>query len=187
MKRHPVTGAYAEALLAIAEERRQGEELGDELISLRDLYRQSQDLRKLFESPKIPRLEKLAALDRIFDGRVSPTVLSLLKILVERGRQLLLQEICDAFIEKLDQVRGRTHVVITSASALTDELRAEIVAAVGKRTGRTIVPQERVDADLLGGVRIRIGDTVIDGSIRTRLNQMREALAAPRIGSEIFQ
>lgn len=187
MRRHPVTGAYAEALLAIAEEQKKSDEFGEELGSLQGIFVQSRDLRILFESPKVPRAEKVALLDRVFGGKVSTPVLNLLKTLVERGRQTLFPEICVVFSEKLDEARGRTHVTITSASALSDELRDRIVAAIGQKTGRTVVSAERVDEDLLGGVKIRIGDTVIDGSIRTRLNKMREALAAPRIGSEIFQ
>ena len=65
-------------------------------------------------------------------------------------------------------------------------LKAELVGLVGKKLNREIVAAERVDESLLGGMTIRIGDTVIDGSVRTKLNRVRESVAALRIGSEQF-
>lgn len=186
MRRNPVTGAYAEAILAIAEEQGKGEEFEAELQSLQDLFGQSREFRIFFESPKIPRKEKVEILDRTFADKVGPSVLNLLKILVERGRQQFFGEICEAYTEKLNELRGRTSVRITSAVALTESRRTELLEAIGKKIGRTLVSEEHVDEKLLGGMTIRIGDAVIDGSVRTRLNLMRETLAAPRIGSELF-
>ena len=186
MRRHPVAGTYAGALLAIGQERNEVEAYDEELHGLAELFANSREFRVFFENPKVPQSDKLSVLDKTLKGKVSDTVLNLLKVLVKRGRQELFGQVSVAYTEALDESRGRTKVVITTASPIDPALKAELVGLVGSKLNREIVPAERVDENLLGGMTIRIGDTVIDGSVRTKLNRVRESVGALRIGSEQF-
>lgn len=186
MRRHPVAGTYAGALLAIGLERQEAEAYGEELCELARLLAEQRDLRVFFESPKIPLADKLAVLDRALTGKVSGTVLDFWKVLLGRGRQGLLGQIAESYGEALDDARGRTKVHFKTARPLAPALADQLVKAIAARLGREVVPSSSVDESLLGGMTIRIGDTVIDGSLRTRLNRLQELVAAPRIGSELF-
>lgn len=187
MKRHPVSGIYAEALLQVAEEQGKADDIEAEFRAVAELLTGARELKIFFESPKIKAQEKVEVLERVLAGKASEPVLNLLKLLIGRGRQTLLTEISASLSEKLDDLRGRAHVVVTTAVPLDEGVRTQLISLVEKKLGRTVISQERVDENLLGGMTIRIGDTVIDGSVRTKLNKVREALAAPRIGSELFE
>lgn len=186
MRRHPVSGTYATALLELGQERGEAEAYGEELTELAALFADSRDFRVFFENPKVPQSDKLNVLEKTLKGQVSESVLNLLKVLVKRGRQELFGQISAAYKEAHDELRGRTNVTITTASPIDSALKSELVGMVSKKLNREIVAAERVDEHLLGGVTIRIGDTVIDGSVRTKLNRVRESVAALRIGSEQF-
>ncbi|MEM7165213.1 MAG: ATP synthase F1 subunit delta [Planctomycetota bacterium] len=186
MRRHPVAGTYANALLDIGVERNEVEAYDEELSGLAELFASSREFRVFFENPKVPQGDKLNVLNKTLKGKVSEPVLNLLMVLVKRGRQELFGQVSAAYTEALDESRGRTKVTITTASPIDPSLKSELVGLVGKKLNREIVSTERVDENLLGGMTIRIGDTVIDGSVRTKLNRVREGVGALRIGSEQF-
>lgn len=186
MKRHPVSGTYARALRDIAIERGKIDEIAEELESLEQALYGDKSLRVFFESPKIPRPEKKSVLEKTLSGKVSAEVLNLLKILVDRGRQGLLDQICATFAELYDSHMKRMHVTVDCAVPIADQQASQLKELLGSRLDRTITMETRVDDDLLGGMKVRFGDTVIDGSIRTQLNKVREAVASQRLGSDLF-
>lgn len=186
MRRHPVSNSYARAMLEIAQASGQGDAIAEELTALRDGVFSQPELRVFLESPKIPRGEKKATLAKALEGKVSESVSNLVMILIDRGRQFLFSEIVDAYRNLCDEASGRTHVQITSAAPLSEESRESLVALLGKKLGREVVAQERVSPELLGGMTIRIGDMVVDGSVRSRLNEVREQVASRRLGSDLI-
>lgn len=186
-RRSPVSSAYASALLEIGETAKQSEEYAAHLAAFTEALAADKILRIFFESPKIARSDKKAALDRALGEKVAAPVLNTLKLLIDRGRQMLFGEIADVFGEMLDETRGRMNVEITSSSALSDVARTRLVTLLHERLGREIVTRERVDAGLLGGMTVRVGDTVIDGSLRTKLKRVREAMTLPRLGRDLFE
>lgn len=186
MKRHPVSNTYARALLEVVQAQGQVDSVAEELTSLRDGVFAQPELRVFLESPKIPRSDKKNALSKALEGNVSEFVNNLVMVLIDRGRQFLFAEIVDAFLALCDEVSGRTHVQIASATALPGESKEKLVSLLGTKLGRTVVAHERVVPELLGGMTIRIGDMVVDGSVRSRLNEIREQVATRRLGSDLI-
>lgn len=185
-KRHPASNTYARALLEIAQEAEAGDAFADQLSAFAAALGSDRQMRVFFESPKIPCEEKKKVLTTCLTGKVSPPVLNLLQILLDKGRQGLFSEVAEVFGELLDEARGRLQVSIASAKPLSDSARDNLVALLKERTGGEIIASETVDADLLGGMTVRIGDTVIDGSLRTKLKHVGEAMSAPRLGRNLL-
>ncbi len=183
MRRHPVAGTYARAMLEVALERGSAVECEKELQAISDLLKHA-EFKVFLENPKIPRGSKVEIFSKVLQGKISDAVLNFMTSIIRRGREIIFSEICVAYSEALDENRGRVHVTLTSATALSEGTRTAFVNALAKKLGREIIAAEKVDADLLGGVTVRIGDTVIDGSIRAKLNAIQDSLLAPRIGSE---
>ena len=186
VKLHPAAGAYARALLAVADEHGLQATFDGELKAVAELLGTGSP-KIFFESPKIPHSEKKQVLDRAFAGKVSEQVLNLLKILVDRGRQDLLGQIVDSFSALYDEVLGRVHVTLGSAVPIDESARQRIVATLSAKLGKEIIDDAFVDESLLGGLTIRVGDTMVDGSVRTRLSKVRAEMVAQRLGSEMFE
>ncbi len=186
-KRHPASGAWARALLELGRERKQEEVYGAELLALAEEILATGAPRVFFESPKVPRSEKKQALRRALEKRISEPVLNLLQMLIDRGRQMLLGQIAHAYQELLDAARGRVHVKVTAAAGISPGALAKLVSLLGKRLAKEIIAESATDERLLGGMTVQIGDTMIDGSLRARLNVVRRLLASRRFGKELIQ
>ena len=188
MKRHPAASSYARALLEVAEKK--GGDLVDtlfeELLALDLAMNSDAALRVFFESPKIPRSEKKSVLEKVLSGQVSGELLNLLRMLIDRGRQFLFDQIVAIYGELYDDFKSRIHVRVTTAAELSDAKREQLTKLLADKLQREILLSERVNEELLGGMTIRFGDTVVDGSIRTQLNKVREVIASQRLGSDLI-
>lgn len=167
---------YATALLKLAQESQEHERLYKELCWLRRTVQSSSELRAFLRNPIIRSEQKRAIIRELFAERVSPLLLQFLLLLVEKRREALLPEIITAYEELYYQYTDRLAVLVRSAVPLDAELQDQLVAALHERTGKTIVPSFTVDATLLGGVQLQIGDTVIDGTLRHALERLRREL-----------
>ena len=185
-KRHPASNTYARALLEIAQGAGEGDAYADQLATFAEALGSDRRLRVFFESPKIPRGDKKKVLEASLSGKVAPAVLNLLRLLIDKGRQELFTEIADVFGEILHEARGRRQVSITSAQPISAGARDRLVALLQERMGGEIIASETVDPELLGGMTVRIGDTVIDGSLRTKLKHVGEAMRTPRLGRNLL-
>lgn len=185
-KRHPASNRYARALLEIAQGAGEGDAYADQLASFAEVLGSDRQFRVFFESPKIPRADKKRVLEASLSGKVAAPVLNLFRLLIDRGRQTLFTEIADVFGEILDEARGRRLVSITSAQPISAGARDSLIALLKERMGGEIIASETVDSELLGGMTVRIGDTVIDGSLRTKLKHVGDAMRTPRLGRNLL-
>jgi len=170
---------YADALFDIGAEESSLERIGRELHAVRDAFAQlDPELRGFFEMPQLPRDGKWQVLDEAFGNTLDRAVQGLLHVLVERRREVLLDAIIEEYDHLLDEHGGRVQAVVVTArpldTALTDALRS----AIERNTRRQVVLHERVDPNVLGGIRVRIGDVVVDGTVRRSLADMRQALTS---------
>ena len=186
IKRHPVSNTYARAIMELATELDRVDEIFEELEWIQTNIYSVRDFRIFFESPKIPRVDKKKALEASLKGRVSSEVLHFLEVLIDRGRQMPFAQIMENVTERYDELKKRIHVRVCSAVGLNEDSRTRLTKLLGERLDREIVMQDSIDADLLGGMTIRFGDTFVDGSIRTQLDKVREAVASPHLGSDLF-
>jgi F-type H+-transporting ATPase subunit delta len=169
---------YAEVLLTLAG--RAGDPHGWEAMigDVRDMVRQDADVREFLESPRISDGERVAILGRAFQDRFPRPFVRFLQAVVQRRRQMLLPEIALEYRNLLDASEGRVHADITLARPVDDAWRGDIAARLSQTLGRgkTVVPHVRVNPRILGGAIVRIGDTVADGSVRTRLSRLQRQL-----------
>ncbi len=178
---------YAEALLGAAEKAGNVETVREELKSLiDDVLQRLPNFDAVLQSPRVAHEEKVRLLDSAFRGRMSQELLNFLKVVSRHGRLQLLRSMQRAFEKLYNERAGRVEVQVRTAEPLTVDLHAKIADRLRQSLGRDPVLHVEVDPELIGGVVIRIGDTVYDGSVARQLVRLREETAA-RIAREIRQ
>lgn len=129
------------------------------------------------DNPSIPSADRLATVTRLLDGRVSPGVVNLARLLAQRGRFQTLPAIAAEYRRLLNRRRGIVEAVVTSAQPLTAEETAALRARVEALTGSGVELRAEVDTELIGGLTVRVGDQLLDASVRGRLERLRSQLA----------
>lgn len=171
-----VARRYAAALIGLAIELKQTTAVSADIVMLQTAIRQSRDLASFLKSPVISRERKKSALYALFQERVSVTTMSFIDQLVRKNRESELHAICEAYQTLSDKHAGIERVDVISALKLDDKTLAALKVAVEKMTGKTAMLTASVDAELIAGVKIRIGDTVHDGTARTQLDKLSGVL-----------
>ena len=172
-----VASLYGKALLAAAGKR--VEPIVGELESIvKDCLNRFPKLEMAFSSPRISEEEKDAMIGRIFGGKVDKVLLNFMKVLARRRRLGSLRAIQAAVSEMRDEQLGRLRVTVTSAMPLTEAQKKEITADLKKKFGKEVALVEKVDASLLGGIMLRIGDRVYDGSVQGKLQTLKRAVTS---------
>ncbi len=133
-------------------------------------------LMEAVRSPVIPRDRKKALLRDLFADKVHEVTLSFLDLLIEKRREEVVLETEPEYVLLADEARGIVKAEVTTAVPLTPEEERRLAAKLCQTTGKTIEVSTIVDPDIIGGVTVKIGDTVIDGSIRGQLEALREKL-----------
>jgi F-type H+-transporting ATPase subunit delta len=149
-----------------------------QLRSLTDAFQTSAELREVLESPAIPVEQKRKLLDALAAkvGVSCRQVRNFIAVLIDQERIALLPEIT-AQVELEINARGnRIDAEIVSARELTPEQRSALLAQIARLTGKTILPRYATDQKLIGGVKVRVGSTIYDGSVRGQLERMRRQL-----------
>jgi F-type H+-transporting ATPase subunit delta len=168
---------YAEALLAVAEDKHAVTETGDELSHfVSDVLGQAPEIESFFVSPVVGKKAKTVALEAALPGHVSDVMRGFFTILNRNNRLDLLRGIAAAYRELLDSRAGLVPVTVTSAVELSDSQRSSLTGALNDILRKQPVIRVRVDPELLGGLVVKIGDRVIDTSVRTRLQSLRNRL-----------
>jgi F-type H+-transporting ATPase subunit delta len=171
-----VARVYAETLLDVARDEGQLDAVAGEAETLRAVLKETPELERFLDSPRIEREQKKAALREALAGRVSDTTIRFLEVVVDRDREDLLEDILAEVSVLIAELRNEQRLEVTTTLPLSPALRERLRETFAGATGRRIVIGERVDASLMGGIVVQVGDTLIDGSVRTRLQNLRERL-----------
>ena len=171
-----VARVYARALLDLAERSRTLARVVDDLHAVGELFERAETFRGFFLSPRIEPAAKKRALGAALGRRIGREVLGLLHVLVDKRREPVLDNIVDEFDRFRDLREGRVHVHVATARPLEPFQRSEIAAGIEKRAGVSAEVHERVDPRLIGGIVVKVGDRVLDGSLRRRLERLRREL-----------
>ncbi len=169
-----VARRYARALFEVALKQGLLQQTADDLSSLRALLEQSSELRAFFYSPLIPRDRKIARLREAFSAQIQPHTLRLLELLVEKRREKFFEAVGEEFQKLQEAHQGIARATIESAAPLTEAEQNALVQKLQQSTGKRIIPTFEVNPDLIGGVRVQIGDYQIDGTLRGALDRLRD-------------
>ncbi len=167
--------AYADAAYSIAAAEASTDEVTDELFRLGRLLTGNDELRSTLTDVHLPVERRAQIVEDLLDGRASTTTVSFTSMLVSAGRILDLPAIADEMARRSAAARGQSVAEVRSAVPLTEAQLTELAAALKARTDIDVTIRNVVDPTVMGGIVTTIGDSVIDGSVRTRLNQLREA------------
>src|SRR5919202_3436006 len=171
-----IAQVYARSLFEVATERDQLDDVRDQIGQFADALHDSRELQTFFFSPYFSTEEKKQGLGKaVVDA--DPTVRNFLELLVENHRMPAIFRIRREFDRLWDEENQLLPVVITSAVELDEEVVRSIGERIGQQTGRKVELSSNVDPDVLGGLVVRVGNTILDASIRHRLEQLRKQVA----------
>jgi F-type H+-transporting ATPase subunit delta len=174
-----VAEVYARALFQVAREREILDEVREQLGQFADAMHENRDLAVFFFSPEFSTEEKEDALKRSVTG-ADPAVMNFLEALIERHRMPAIFRIRTRYDELWDEENKLLPVQVTSAVELDAKTITSIGKRIGEQTGRTVELSSQVDPDILGGIVLRVGNSILDASIRNRLEQLRKQVARAR-------
>ncbi len=169
---------YARALFDVAEAEGALGTVEDELFAFATAVEQNTELREALTDPALPAENKKAAIRDILGERARPLTASLLGFVVDAGRARELGKIVDELVVLAAERRKHAVAEVRTAVPLTEEQREKVAAALTKATGKSLEVKVVVDPSVIGGVVAHIGDEVIDGSIRTRLDEAKQRLGS---------
>ena len=175
MRSETIAGNYAEALFSLGEKSGRTAEYAELLDAVAGAIAATPRVGAVLMSPKVPRDTKT----RVLTGAVAkaPKEFQLfLAAVVKRGRQGLLSQIATEYLALLDLKLNRVRAGITLAREPDNTLRQEITRALEARLGKEVVPTWMIDPEILGGVIVRLGDRVLDGSVKRRITRLRRQL-----------
>lgn len=173
-----VEEVYAAALLDLAQAASTIDDVREQMDDLAELIRTNPDLRKLLESRVLSTTERRDSLQRIFDGNVSDLVYRFLQVVNAKGRLGDLLAIATAFGKLVDRRLGIMEVDAYVAARLDDAQVQRVTSELGQALGGTVVLHQTIDPALIGGVKLRIGDKLIDASVATQLRKLKEQIVA---------
>ena len=167
---------YAEALFEAARERDELEDVLSDLGEFVDALHDSEELRLFFYGGQVPERQKRRALDGLTEGMKTSTT-NFLKVLVDNGREEILEDVLARYEDLVKGHLGRIEVEVTTAVDLSEEQRDRLKERLGEvLEGREIILETNVNPDLIGGAIFRYGGRMMDGSIRGRLESLREGM-----------
>jgi F-type H+-transporting ATPase subunit delta len=173
MRNTKVATRYALAILEAVPESITASSVIEDLQDILASISASSELKLFFESPIISEKKKAEAIQALFAGRVSEYVISVLLLLVEKGRENIVTDIIEMVLDLRRQQLGIIQTRVSSAVALSDDQREKLTAALAATSGKNIEAEYSVDPALMGGVLVRLGDTVYDGSVQQQLRRLR--------------
>lgn len=167
---------YADALLAVARAEGNVDSTRSQLSDVARAFEGNEELRSTLSNNLLPAATRAQIVDDVLGGKASDTTRALVGMIVSSGRGAELGAIVNAFVSAAAAASGNRVAVVRSAVALSEDQKARLAQALSAQAGTAIELENIVDPDVIGGAVTTIGDTVIDGSVRTKLNQMHEAL-----------
>ena len=170
------TTAYARAMFDVARAEGDVARIGDELFRFARALEGSDELRSALTDPHLPAGKRQQIVEDLLGGKADPSTIALVGMAVGTGRARELPGIIDALVAMAAAESNKAVAEVRSAIELTDDQRTRLAEAISRATGKQVEVKVIVDPSVLGGIVTTVGDTVIDGSIRTRLEQLKNAI-----------
>lgn len=176
-----IADRYARAVLKSCPDLATIERVMNELDMVRNTYESIESFKNFLTDPKLPAMLKSRVLRTAMSGKISSNTLDLLLLLIQKHRQNIIPEIAVRYAELVDQVRGVEQAEIIVALPIPPELENRLREMVQRFSSRQVEISFLARPEILGGVIVRLGDRVIDGSLRRRFEDLRRAMLAARV------
>ncbi len=167
---------YAKGLFEIANAEGTLDEVEDELFRFARSYESSEELRNALTDDLVPASRRQSIVEDLLGGKASPTTVQLVSMIVGSGRGRDLPAIVDRLVQRAAETKDAALAEVRTAVPLTEDQQDRLRAALANATGRNVTVKVVVDPAVLGGIVATIGDTVIDGTVRTHLDQLKSRL-----------
>ena len=169
---------YAKSLIDLSTEQNALEEIKNDMVLFEQVVDDHSELEAILKNPIVPLDKKLGILKDVFGSKVHPITNSFLKLVVNKGRSAILFDTAKQFVAQYNAIKGIVTAEVTSAIALTEASKAEVVALVEKEIGANeVIVKEKVDEKLIGGFILKVGDKQFDASIASGLNKLKKEFA----------
>ncbi|GGK25781.1 F0F1 ATP synthase subunit delta [Caldalkalibacillus thermarum] len=175
-----VAKRYAKALFEVAKEREELDKIEQDLQYTDQVLRENPDLVRFLTHPLVKKETKKELIGTVFADQLSPTTLSLLRLLVDRERENELSAIATYFVRLANEVRGLVDVVVTTATPLLPEKQEVLRQQLARMTGKKVRLHFVVDKGVLGGITVKIGDLIYDGTVRGKLSRFERLIATTK-------
>jgi F-type H+-transporting ATPase subunit delta len=176
MPHDPINSAYARALLELAQAENITGRVEEELFRLRELLKSNPNLMEFLKDPNVKPEGKRQALNELFQGRVHPLVLNALVTISDADRSGRLLSIIEEFSAQASAARKKVSGEVTTAIPLDQNMLQRLTDELSRVTGQNVELLQKVDPSILGGAVIQVGEQIIDGSLRHKLEQIKSKL-----------
>ncbi len=184
MRDETVARNYAETLFELAQRHEGLDEFGAGIDLVADLIEEDARFRIFLETPRISDVDRKATVEKVFGRELPRQLLNFLLITIDKRRQRLLRDVAGQFHALVDEHGGREHVEVTLARPVARSTQDLIAGRLSSLLGKTAIPHVRVKPEILGGVVVRTGDTIYDGSVRRHMETMRRQLLKVSLPSD---
>lgn len=168
---------YADALVEIAKDGKLTyEKISKNLNLVKEILTQSKDLDEFLTNPLISVEDKKTILDKVFTDEVDVLILNFLKVLVDKSRFASFSEILEAYNKSLDDINNISRINVTSAVKMTDEAQAKLKDKLEAKLKKKVVLDLDINKDIIAGLVIRIGDNIIDMSLKNKLEDLSKSI-----------
>ena len=173
-----VAKRYANALYDIATEDNKVDLFMDEMDFVKSVFVKETQLVKVLNHPKVSTEERIEVIEDIFKGKISEEIVGFLVLVLEKNRQEYIVEICDEFLIFALDFKGIVKAYVTSAVSLKESQEAKLIEQLKKSLNKDVEIVKEVDESIIAGLIIRVGDKVLDNSIKTKMGKMSKELSA---------
>jgi ATP synthase F1 delta subunit len=167
---------YGNSLFQVATAEGKRDEVREQLGQFADAVKENVSLQVFLFSPHFSTQEKKAGLARVLQG-ADDVLMRFLELLIEKHRMPVLLRIRQNYDQRCEQAERRLGVEITSAVELDEQTAAQVAEQIGAHTGMHVELRRRVDPEIIGGIVLRVGNSILDASVRTRLERLRQQVA----------
>ncbi|WP_066506051.1 F0F1 ATP synthase subunit delta [Abyssisolibacter fermentans] len=172
---------YAEALFEVALEMDKLNEFKEEISSINDIFQSEPKLKVIFEHPKLSKNEKKDIVDALLKKQASKEILNFMYIIIDKGREKYLDDIKKEYIQLSNKEQGIIEAKAITAIEMTKDEILKLQDNLSKKLNSKVILQNIIDDNIMGGVLVRIGDRVIDASVKGQLNEIQGILNSIKV------
>lgn len=178
LKTDTIGRVYAQALLELATEQGVVDELADQVQQIMPMVTAGGELHRLLSNPAIGDTERGQIIQRVFQGKVHDLLYKIFRVLGDKGRLSSLPQVASGYLLAVAHAKGQVDVQAFVASELDEQAAAQVAQQIGQALGKTVSLTQHVDPSLIGGMKIKIGDRLIDASVASQLRNMKNKMIA---------